>query len=37
VNADVIDHVRHFSPSLTEADLAEIRAGLEPSGAESVG
>jgi Poly(ADP-ribose) polymerase and DNA-Ligase Zn-finger region len=35
--ADVIDHVRHFSPSLTEADLAEIRAGLEPSGACSVG
>lgn len=29
--ADMIDHVRHFSPALTEADLAEIRAGLEPS------
>jgi len=31
--ADVIGHVKHFSPSLTEADLTEIRAGLEPSAA----
>ena len=27
--AEVIDHVRHFSPELTEADLAEIRARFE--------
>ena len=31
--ADVIDHVRQFSPALTEADLAEIRVGLETSAA----
>jgi hypothetical protein len=29
--ADVIDHVRHFSPALTEADLADIRGQLELS------
>jgi hypothetical protein len=31
--ADVIDHVRHFSLALTDADLEEIRVGLEPSAA----
>jgi hypothetical protein len=31
--ADVIDHLGHFSPALTEEDLADIRAGLTPSSA----
>ncbi|HWJ06044.1 MAG TPA: PARP-type zinc finger-containing protein [Steroidobacteraceae bacterium] len=30
---DVVDHVRQFSPALTESDLAEIRAGLVLPGA----